>query len=109
MATRTLLGSSDNADAEDVVLKPDSLGYRTYYVVSGIRYAPKSLPPVEVLDVPYLGAVILDAARLPLSEAMSERQRLITACNGAYHDCSKQDQILTFHRRLIDSGLIDAR
>ena len=109
MATRTLLGSSDNADAEDVVLKPDSLGYRTYYAVSGIRYAPKSLPPVEVLDVPYLGAVILDAARLPLSEAMSERQRLITACNGAYHDCSKQDQILTFHRRLINSGLIDAR
>lgn len=111
MATRTLLGSRDNAEAEDVdvLLTPNSIGYRTYYAVSGIRFQPKPLPPIDVLDVPYLGSVILDAARLPLSEAMSERQRLLYACNGAYHDCAKQDQILSFHRRLIDSGLIDAR
>jgi len=53
--------------------------------------------------------VILNAARLPLSDAFRERQRLLTACNGRYYTCEPRDTILAFHRRLIDSGLIDAR
>ncbi len=109
MATRTLLGQSSDLDAEDVQLSPEGIGYITYYAVDGINYKPPPLPPVETLDVPYLGAVILREAGLPLSDAMHERERMMLVCGGAYFNCKRQDLILGFHRRLIDSGLIDAR
>lgn len=111
LATRTLIGQSDELDSEDVQVRmtPDSIGYITYYAVDGINYKPPSLPPVETLDVPYLGAVILREAGLPLSDAMHERERLMLVCGGAYFNCGRQDLVLGFHRRLIDSGLIDAR
>jgi phosphoglycerol transferase MdoB-like AlkP superfamily enzyme len=109
MATRVVLGQSVDLDAEDVVLTPDSIGYITYYAVKGIRYQPPPLPAVETLDVPYLGSVILSSAGLPLSDAMQERQRLMQVCAGAYQGCANKEQILSFHRRLIDSGIVDAR
>jgi hypothetical protein len=33
---------------------------------------------------------------------------MLTACNGRYYTCQPHDAVLAFHRRLIDSGLIDA-
>jgi hypothetical protein len=45
---------------------------------------------------------------LPLSDSFRERQRILMACNGRYFTCESRDTILAFHRRLIDSGLIDA-
>ncbi len=108
IATRTLLGFSNKLDAEDISLPIDSPGFITYYVVDGINYQPPALPEVETLDVPYLPLVILNAAGLPLSDSFRERQRMLTACNGRYFTCEPRDTILTFHRRLIDSGLIDA-
>lgn len=108
VATRTLLGY-ENEDPEDMTLAPDSPGFLTYFAVSGLNYAPPPLPPVEVLDVPYLGGVILEAARLPLSDSFKERRRLMAVCKGRYFTCPKKDEILQFHRRLIDSGLVEAR
>ncbi|MGL4395087.1 MAG: sulfatase-like hydrolase/transferase, partial [Hyphomicrobium sp.] len=81
----------------------------TYYAIDGLNYAPPAMPNVDTLDVPYLGAVLLNAAGLPLSEANQERLRLLDLCNGRYETCQKRDEILSFHRRLIDSGLIEAR
>jgi hypothetical protein len=109
IASRTLLDVSDKLDAEDVSLPFDSLGFVTYYAVEGINYQPPPLPEVETLDVPYLPVVILDAAGLPLSDSFRERQRLLTACHGRYFTCEQHDAILAFHRRLIDSGLVDSR
>jgi phosphoglycerol transferase MdoB-like AlkP superfamily enzyme len=109
MATRTLLGFSADTMAEDVKLANDSLGFITYFSVDGINYRPPPLPNLEVLDVPYLGQVVLEAARLPLSDSWRERKRLMTLCQGRYFGCARQDEILGFHRRLIDSGLVDAR
>ncbi len=109
IATRTLLDVSNELDAEDVSLPFDSLGFVTYYAVEGINYQPPPLPEVETLDVPYLPVVILDAAGLPLSDSFRERQRLLTACHGRYFTCEQQGAILAFHRRLIDSGLVDSR
>lgn len=109
IATRALLGKSTNLDAEDIDLSPTSLGYITYFAIDGINYKPPSMPPVDTLDVPYLGAVILRAAGLPLSDAMHERERLMLVCGGAYHGCARDGLILGFHRRLIDSGILDAR
>ena len=108
IATRTLLGLDNKLDAEDISLPLESPGFVTYYAVDGINYQPPALPAVETLDVPYLPLVILNAARLPLSDSFRERQRILTTCNGRYFTCEPRDTILAFHRRLIDSGLIDA-
>ena len=104
IASRTLLDVSNKLDAPF-----DSLGFVTYYAVEGINYSPPPLPEVEMLDVPYLPVVILDAAGLPLSDSFRERQRLLTACNGRYFTCEQRGAILAFHHRLIDSGLVESR
>jgi len=108
IATRALLGLNNKLDAEDIALPLESPGFITYYAVDGINYQPPALPAVETLDVPYLPVVILNAARLPLSDSFRERQRMLNACNGRYYTCEPHDTILSFHRRLIDSGLIEA-
>ena len=84
----------------------NSPGFITYYAVDAINYTPPPLPEAETLDVPFLPSVILDAARLPLSDAQRERKRLIGVCDGRYFTCARSNEILSFHRRLIDSGLI---
>ncbi|HJU31585.1 MAG TPA: sulfatase-like hydrolase/transferase [Hyphomicrobiaceae bacterium] len=109
MATRTLLGFDAETEAEDVALAPESLGFVTYYAVRGVNYRVPALPQFETLDVPYLGTVILDAAGLPLSDAHRERKRLMLLCKGLYQTCKRRDEILLFHRRLIDSGVMAAR
>jgi phosphoglycerol transferase MdoB-like AlkP superfamily enzyme len=109
IATRTLLGFDKSLSAEDVKLTPDSRGLLTYYSVNGVNYTPPPLPEVDVLEVPYLGSVMLQAARLPLPESYVERLRLLALCDGRYYTCSKSHEILAFHRRLMDSGLVDAR
>ena len=108
MATRTLLGFKDDTEAEDVTLDPDSIGFITYYAAHGINYRVPALPASETLDVAYLGTLILDLARLPLSDSHRERKRLMTLCRGRYYSCAKRDEILLFHRRLIDSGVLAA-
>jgi len=56
--------------------------------------------------VSYLGNIILEAAGLPLSEAQTHRRALMQACAGKYFSCERRDEILAFHRRLIQSDLI---
>jgi len=109
MATRTLLGYGEGTEAEDVALGPNSIGFMTYYAINGVNYQPPPLRAVPALDVPYLGTVMLEAARLPLSDAFRARQQLIEACKGRYHDCPRREEILRFHRRLIESGLMQSR
>jgi hypothetical protein len=108
VATRSLLGLNNTLEAEDISLPLESLGFLTYYAVEGVNYQPPPLPAVETLDVPYLPLVIIEAAGLPLSDSFRERQQILTACNGRYFTCAPRETILAFHRRLMDSGLIDA-
>jgi hypothetical protein len=109
MATRTLLGHGRDTEAEDVTLDPDSIGFITYYAAQGINYRVPALPPHQPLDVSYLGTLILDLAGVPLSDSHRERRRLMTLCAGRYHSCARREEILLFHRRLIDSGVVAAR
>jgi hypothetical protein len=109
MATRMLLGYDENSSVEDIKLGMESVGMITYYVADAVNYKRPALPNIETLDVAYLGAVLLQQAGLPLSEAWNERLRLMTLCNGRYYDCKRRDEVLAFHRRLIDSGLMEAR
>jgi phosphoglycerol transferase MdoB-like AlkP superfamily enzyme len=108
MATRTLLGYKDETEAEDVILDNDSIGFITYYAAQGINYRLPALPQYDTLDVAYLGTVLLDLARLPLSDSHRERKRLMSLCRGRYHTCTRREEILLFHRRLIDSGVMAA-
>jgi hypothetical protein len=109
IATRHYLGYGNVRFAEDVSLTKSSPGFLTYYSVEGINFDMPRLPDVDVLDVPYLGTVLLQAAGLPLSDSYLERQRLLHTCKGRYDACDDPGAILKFHRRLINSGLVDAR
>ena len=109
VATRTLLGFDQKLSAEDVKMAPDSPGYLTYYSIDGVNYTPPPMPEVDTLEIPYLGAVLIDAARLPKSQSYAERLRLMDLCKGRYYTCPQKYEILSFHRRLIDSGLVEAR
>jgi phosphoglycerol transferase MdoB-like AlkP superfamily enzyme len=106
MATRTLLGYRDETEAEDVLFDPDSIGLHTYYAVHGINYRVPPLPRFQPLDVAYLGSLMLELAGLPLSDSHSERLRLMGLCKGRYYSCERREDILAFHRRLIDSGVV---
>jgi phosphoglycerol transferase MdoB-like AlkP superfamily enzyme len=108
-ATRTLLGFDNDAEAEDVALQPDSIGFITYYATRGLNYRVPAAPQFETLDVAYLGTVVLDLAGLPLSDSHRERKRLMDLCKGRYYGCKEREEILAFHRRLIDSGVMAAR
>ena len=33
----------------------------------------------------------------------------MAVCDGRYYDCKRRDEILAFHRRLLDSGQMEAR
>ena len=74
------------------------------------QYLPRRpvLPAYETLDVSYLGSAILELAGLPLSDSHRERMRLMRLCQGRYYSCAKREEILRFHRRLIDSGVVAA-
>lgn len=109
VATRTYLGFDKSYAAEDVKLDPDSPGFLTYYSVDGVNYTPPPLPSVDALEVPYLGTLLLNEARLPLPSSYAERVRLLGVCEGRYYTCENKREILGFHRRLIDSGLVEAR
>jgi hypothetical protein len=109
MATRMLLGFKEETEAEDVLADRDSIAFQTFYAVNGVNYKVPSPPAFRSLDVPYLGVVLQQAAGLPMSDPWRERQRMMAACGGRYADCADQSRVLSFHRRMIDSGLVQAR
>jgi hypothetical protein len=108
-ATRTLIGYSDEFDIESLQFEASNPAFITYYAADGVNYRLPPLPAHDVVDVPYLGLIIQQAAGLPLSDANQERARLMALCAGRYHACTRREEILAFHRRLIDSGIIQAR
>ena len=45
----------------------------------------------------------------PVMCANAERLRLMKMCQGRYYNCANRQEILAFHRRLIEGGIITAR
>jgi hypothetical protein len=109
MATRKLIGYGENTDVEDVTVDHESIAFQTYYAVKAFNHPTPTLPEHDVVDVPFLGAIILQQAGLPLSEPNKERLRLMDRCGGRYHTCPRRTEVLNFHRRLIDSKIITSR
>jgi phosphoglycerol transferase MdoB-like AlkP superfamily enzyme len=83
--------------------------FTTFYAIKGHNLVVPRLPSYDAIDVSYLGNIILEAAGLPLSEAQTHRRALMQACAGKYFSCERRDEILAFHRRLIQSDLIRSR
>jgi hypothetical protein len=108
-ATRMLIGKPLDTEVEDIPLAADDPGFLTYYSVETQNWAAPALPKHKVVDVPYLGAILLKSAGLPLSDAYRERVRLMDECGGRYHRCANEKAILAFHRRLIDAGIMQSR
>ena len=106
IATQSLLGFGHDASIEDIMASGNAAARLTYYALDVVHYRPPPLASLDALDVPYLGTVILEAAGLPLSDAYRERRRLMLLCRGRYHDCPARDEVLRFHRRLLDAGLL---
>ena len=108
-----LVGYGDDADIEDVRIDDGAKGFITYYAMDGINYQVPDIrfgvPLTSAVDIPYVGTLIQAAAGLPLTDAGKERVRLMQVCNGRYFNCAKRQEILAFHRRLIDGGIIVAR
>jgi phosphoglycerol transferase MdoB-like AlkP superfamily enzyme len=109
IATRTLLGFDKSSAAEDIQLAPESPGLLTYYSIDGVNYDPPALPDEDIVEVPYLAAILLKEAGLPLPESYQARLNILNLCQGRYYSCPLHKKILAFHRRLIDSGLIDTQ
>lgn len=103
--TRKVLGSEYERGVLTMDRHPKA--YVTYYAADGVNFEPGPLPELDLVDVPYLGGIILDAAHLPLPDTYRERKRLMTLCKGRYYGCSSRGEILAFHRRLLNSGLMD--
>ena len=82
--------------------------FTTFYAIKGHNLVVPPLPAYDPIDVSYLGNIILEAAGLPLSEAQRRRKELMAACAGNYFSCARRDEILAFHRRLIQSNVIRA-
>ena len=91
--TRPFLGFAADASFEEVMRSGKDAAFITYYAVDGVRYTPPPLPPADVLDVPYLGTVILEAAGLPLSDSFRERKRLMALCEGRYFGCAARGEV----------------
>jgi hypothetical protein len=107
-AAQTLLGFDEAASIEDIAASGSEAARTTYYALDGVRYRPSVLLGSETLDVAYLSTVLLEAAGLPLPDSYRERKRLMELCGGRYYDCPAREQVLSFHRHLIDSGLMKA-
>lgn len=103
--TRRLLGLEEYQGT--LSMERHQPAFVTYYSIDGVGYTPIPLPDVDLMDVPYLSVAVLEAAGLPLPESYQERRRLMVVCKGKYHGCEQRKQILAFHRRLLNSNMID--
>ena len=65
-------------------------------------YRRRRSPRWRGLDVPYLGAVMLEAAGLPLSDVYPRAPAADDVVQGRYRDCAERSEMLKFHRRMID-------
>lgn len=85
-----------------------SPAYRTYYSVHSVGYEMdmSAFPDGEV-DVGFLGAALIKAARLPRSPMYQDMISLYERCQGRYHTCIERAAVDAHLRRRVDSGLLD--
>ena len=108
-ATMPLLGEFDAVNAEDTHFPIDSPAFITFFATNGVGYLPPALPSFETVDVPYLGGILLEAARLPIPQSWQKRSQLMETCQGRYWSCPDQATVLEFNRGLISAEIINVQ
>src|SRR6202043_1849418 len=89
-ATRELLDRAVADEQPGILKEPAPDPFVTFYAMAGENFVVPPLPDYDVLDVAYLGAVMLTAAGLPLSDAQQELLRLMAECQGRYFACKQR-------------------
>ncbi len=85
-----------------------SIAYRTYYRITALgRDLARPLPEVEVLDVPFLGVTVLEAAGVPLDAPHRELAEMRDICAGRLEACSVEGRFYRHLKRLVLSGMLD--
>ena len=74
-ATRDIINDVWGDDSPDVGPDGSPGPFITFYAIEGSNLAVPPLPAYDPLDIAYVGTVMLEAARLPLSAAQRERKR----------------------------------
>lgn len=82
----------------------NSVGLQTYYAVEGINFTPPPLPKEEIIDAAYLGDILLESAKLPLSEISKARKNLMLICKGRFFSCKNQEAVKAFHQFVAEKG-----
>ena len=107
VATMPLLGEVKAVYAEDTHFPIDSPAFHTFFATNGIGYTPPPLPKLDMIDVPYLGGILLQSAGLPLPELWKKRMGLMTTCQGRFWSCPDHQMILDFNRELINAHVLN--
>ena len=85
-----------------------SVAYRTYYRITGLgRPLARPLPDHDVLDVPYLGVTILEAAGLPLDDVHTELASLRDRCAGHFAGCADRAAVDRHLKRFANARMLD--
>ncbi len=107
IATMPLLGEFKAIYAEDTHFPIDSPAFFTFFASNGLGYQPPALPDLAMIDVPYLGAILLQSAGLPLPYLWQKRLDLMQQCEGLFWSCPDHQAILDFNRQLINAKNIN--
>jgi hypothetical protein len=86
----------------------EEIAYRTYFVIDGLNFEPRvadELP--DVVEVAYLGTVVLLAAGLPLDSVHTVRRQLMSRHKGRLFFADREGRIAgQLNHRLISAELI---
>jgi hypothetical protein len=82
--------------------------FRTFYAIEALNTGPDQSVSRRgaILDIAFLGTIVLQEAGLPLDQVFATRASLLDNC-GEADLASSSDRRRRFHRTLVDLGLID--
>jgi len=84
-----------------------SLAYKTYFSVHGFGHEIDMAAFGDAdIDIGYLGAALMEAARLPSSPMYRSLIALRQHCRGLFHLCADKKAVDEHLRRRMDSGLL---
>jgi hypothetical protein len=102
--TRPLAESRD----PNAIANWNSKAYSTYYNIHAIHTRlKKPMPDVQVLDIAFLGATLLDVAGLPQDDVLKAQLALRDGCAGAFALCPDTARIERHLKALSNSGFLD--
>lgn len=103
-ATKTLAAATEGT--QSVLGDYRSIAYRTFAAIHGFETEVDTTPLHKTQDIAFLGASLLDAAKLPRSPVFEDLSRLRELCDGAFHSCKERQLIEEHLARRRDGGML---